>query len=133
MKVETRLFGFLSLLYIPIGVAYGIMTHWHEPLGYLALFLTSAMSGLITFYLNHTGRHTDPRPEDDPHGEIRMNAGEQGFFPPYSWWPLPLGFGCALLFAGLAAGWWLFIIAIPVVAVSVVGWVFEYYRGDFAH
>ena len=30
----------------------------------------------------------EPRPEDRMDGEIADGAGELGFFPPYSWWPL---------------------------------------------
>lgn len=133
MKVETRLFVFLGLFYIPVGLVYGFMTKWHEPLGYLALFLTSLMAAMIAAYLRYTARHIDARPEDDLHGEIAQGAGEQGQFPPYSWWPLALGFSAALLFAGLAAGWWLFLIGLPLGILSLVGWVFEYHRGEYAH
>jgi len=69
----------------------------------------------------------------DLSGEIAQGAGEQGQFAPYSWWPLALGFSAALLFAGLAAGWWLFLIGLPLGILSLVGWVFEYHRGEYAH
>jgi hypothetical protein len=133
VKVETRIFLFLGLFYIPVGIVYGFMTHWHEPLGYLALFLTSIMATMISLYFRYTARHIDARPEDDVFGEIASGAGEYGQFPPYSMWPLCLGFGAALLAAGLAAGWWLFFIGLPITLLSVVGWVFEYHRGEFAH
>ena len=39
--------------------------------------------------LPRCGGQADPdRPEDRSDGEIADGAGEQGFFPPYSWWPL---------------------------------------------
>lgn len=133
MRVESRLFLILGVFFIPVGVVYGLMTQWHEPLGYLALFLCSLMTLMIGGYLTYVAKHVDARPEDDAFGEIASGAGELGFFPPYSWWPLPLALGCGLLFAGLAAGWWLFIAGIPVVILSVIGWVFEYYRGEHAH
>ena len=75
----------------------------------------------------------DPRPEDDPFGEIAQGAGAQGDFAPYSWWPLPVAVGAALTFAGLAVGWWLFLIGVGVGAIALVGWVFEFYRGEYAH
>jgi hypothetical protein len=133
VKVEKSLFLYLGVFYIPVATVYGFMTHWHEPLGFLALYLTSGMAFLIGFYLTFTARHIDPRPEDDYAGEISQGAGEVGSFPPYSWWPLALAMSAACVFAGLAVGWWLFAIGIPLAAVSVVGWVFEYYRGQFAH
>ena len=133
MKVATRLFVFLGLFYIPVGTVYGLMTDWKEPLGYLALFLTSLMALMIAAYLRYTAGHIDALPEDDHLGEIATGAGEYGQYPPYSWWPLALGFGAALLAAGLAAGWWLFFIGLPVTLLAIVGWVFEYHRGEYAH
>jgi hypothetical protein len=133
VKVEKTLFLYLGLFYVPVATVYGYMTHWHEPLGFLALYLTAGMCLLIAFYLSFTARHIDARPEDDLRGEIRQGAGEYGQFAPYSWWPLALGLASACLFAGLAAGWWLFAIGIPLAGVAVVGWVFEFYRGEHAH
>ncbi|NAZ78456.1 cytochrome c oxidase subunit 4, partial [Kineococcus sp. T13] len=45
-------------------------------------------------------------------------AGEQGFFPPFSWWPLYLAGGAALAFFGVAVGWWLWLIGLVVVTGS---------------
>ncbi len=70
MKVATRLFVFLGLFYIPVGTVYGLMTDWKEPLGYLALFLTSLMALMIAAYLRYTAGHIDALPEDDHLGEI---------------------------------------------------------------
>jgi hypothetical protein len=133
VKVETRLFLYLGLFFIPVLIFYGIMTRMKEPLGLVALLLTSLMCLMIGAYLVYTARHIDPRPEDDRFGRIDEAGGELGFFPPFSWWPLPLAMGCALLFAGLAVGWWLFFVGVPITALAVVGWVFEYYRGAHAH
>ena len=33
---------------------------------------------------------------------------------------------------GLAVGWWIVFIAAPLVALAVVGWVFEYFSGEHA-
>ena len=40
--------------------------------------------------------------------------------------------GAALGFLGLAIGFWITFIAVPIVVVALVGWVYEYYRGNFA-
>jgi hypothetical protein len=72
------------------------------------------------------------RPEYNLHGEIAEQAGDYGFFSPHSWWPLWLGMSAAVLFLGVAIGWWLFIIAAPFAAVATVGWTFEYFRGENA-
>jgi NADH:ubiquinone oxidoreductase subunit 3 (subunit A) len=44
-----------------------------------------------------------------------------------------LGISCAMAFASLAFGWWLFFIAFPFAIVALVGFVYEYSRGAHAH
>ena len=56
-----------------------------------------------------------------------------GFFPPYSWWPLYCALALATIVLGVVVGWWLFIIGATIGAVTVCGWVYEYYRGVHAH
>jgi hypothetical protein len=43
-----------------------------------------------------------------------------------------LAASAALLFLGLAAGFWIAYIGIGIGVISLVGWVYEYYRGLFA-
>ena len=55
----------------------------------------------------------EPRPEDRKDAEIADGAGELGFFPPYSWWPLWCAACSALIVFGIAIGaWWLLIIGV---------------------
>lgn len=133
MKVETWLFSAGAMFFAPIAIIYGFVTRWHEPVGAAALFLTAGLAALIGLYFFFTSRRIDPRPEDDPQGEIHQGSGVYGEFAPQSWWPLPLALSGALCFAGLAVGWWLFFIGAGLGAISVVGWVFEFYRGEHAH
>ena len=133
MQVETWLFGAGVGFFTPIAIVYGLITDWKEPVGVVAIFLTSGLALLIALYLFFTSRRIDPRPEDDPLGEIAQGAGELGEFAPYSWWPLALASGAALTFLGLAVGWWLFFIGAGVGALALVGWVYEFYIGEHAH
>jgi cytochrome c oxidase subunit IV len=133
MKVETWLFGAGAFFFAPIAIVYGFVTKWREPLGVTGLILTSGLTLMIALYLLITSRRIDPRPEDDPHGEIFQGAGEVGHFAPYSWAPLWLGLSCALIFAGLAVGPWLVLIGLAVTGPALILWVFEYYRGEHAH
>jgi hypothetical protein len=133
MKVETWLFGAGAFFFTPIAIVYGFITRWKEPLGVTALLLTGSLGLLIGLYFWVTSRRIDPRPEDNPLAEISDGAGDQGLFAPFSYWPLPLAFGSAIVFAGLAVGWWLFFIGAGISAVALVGWVFEFYRGEHAH
>ena len=67
-------------------------------------------------------------------GEIADGAGELGFFPPYSWWPLWCALALGVMVYGVAmSAWWLVIIGFTTGAVVTCGFVFEYYRGEHAH
>ncbi len=133
MKVETWLFGSGVFFFAPIAIVYGLVTDWKEPVGVVAVALTAGLALLIAVYLFFTSRRIDPRPEDDPLGEIEQGAGELGDFSPYSWWPLALAAGAAVVFTGLAVGWWLFFIGAGLASLALVGWVYEYYLGEHAH
>ena len=133
MKVESKLFVYLAIFFLPIGPIYLYLNNGSDLAGPIALLLTALLSALIAFYLTITGRQFTQRPEDDPTGEISDQEGDYGFFTPYSWWPLWLGASAATCFAGLAVGWWLFIIGAGFGIVSLVGWTFEHYKGEFAN
>ncbi|MGI8949174.1 MAG: cytochrome c oxidase subunit 4 [Ornithinimicrobium sp.] len=132
MKSEARLFGFLVPFCIMAAMAYTYFTGGKEWVGIVGITLVAALSGFIAFYLWLVSRKLDPRPEDRLDGEIAEQAGDYGFFSPYSWWPLWLGLSCAALFLGVAIGWWMVIISAPLVALATVGWTFEYFRGEKA-
>jgi uncharacterized membrane protein len=133
VKTETTLFGAGVVFFAPLAIIYGIVTSWNEPVGAAALFLTAGLALLIALFFWITSRRIDPRPEDDGNADISEGAGEQGVFAPFSWWPLPLGIAAALVFAGLAVGWWLVGIGAAFGTIALVGWVFEFYRGEHAH
>ncbi len=132
MKSETKLFAYLLLFCILAATAYTYFTGGSEWVGIVGITLVGALCGFIAFYLWLSSRRLDPRPEDRLDGEIAEQAGDYGFFSPHSWWPLWLGLSCAALFLGVAIGWWMVIIAAPLVAVATVGWTFEYFRGQNA-
>ena len=132
MKIESRLFMFLAPFFLVVALAYGWLSRW-EPVGTVALLLLVGLVGMVGWYLNATAKRIDQRPEDDPYGEIDQGAGEQGVFAPWSWWPLAIAAGAAICFLGLAAGWWIFGIGVIVSVLALVGWVFEFSRGQHAH
>ena len=85
------------------------------------------------FDLGVVAKQIPARPEDRSDGEIAEGAGEQGFFPPYSWWPMFCALALATIVMGIVIGWWLFIIGAGASVLAVIGLVFEYYRGEHAH
>lgn len=133
MKVEAWFFAGGTPLFVAFALVYGSVTGWDEPVGVACLFLTAGLAILIGGYLFYVAKVIDPRPEDDGFAEIAEGAGELGEFSPFSWWPLAAASGAAVLFAGLAVGWWLFFIGAALSTLGLVGWVFEYYRGEHAH
>jgi Cytochrome c oxidase subunit IV len=131
MKVEGWLFVGCAAFFAIMDVIY-----WHfskDPTGTTALALSVGLAFLTGFYLLFTGRRLPPRPEDRPDAEIAEGTGELGFFSPHSWWPLITGMSAAVAALGVAVGWWLFLIGMLFVLLSAIGFVFEYYRGQYAH
>jgi Cytochrome c oxidase subunit IV len=131
MKVEGWLFVGCAAFFAVMDVIY-----WHyskDPTGTTALALSVGLAFLTGFYLLFTGRRLPPRPEDRPDAEIAEGTGELGFFSPHSWWPLITGMSAAVAALGAAIGWWLFLIGMLFVLLSAIGFVFEYYRGQYAH
>ena len=131
MKVEGWLFVGCAAFFAVMDVIY-----WHfskDPTGTTALALSVGLAFLTGFYLLFTGRRLPPRPEDRPEAEIAEGTGELGFFSPHSWWPLITGLSAAVAALGAAVGWWLFLIGMLFVLLSAIGFVFEYYRGQYAH
>lgn len=130
MKIEYMLFSILCVFCVAIGSIYGYFTHWKEAVGVVALYLSAGLCLIIGGFLGWTGRKIDLQPDNDPNGEISDVEGDYGFFSPHSWWPLFLAGSAALLFLGVAVG--LVMLAVPFVALSIVGWVFEYFHGENA-
>jgi hypothetical protein len=106
-----------------------------EPVGGIGLGLVGILCALIAFFVwrQHRSQGGMELAEDRPDAEIDDGDAEQGFFSPWSWWPVSLGLSAALMFTGLAVGNWICFIAVPLAAISLVGLIFEYQRGYFGH
>lgn len=131
MRVEALVFVVVTIFFAVITPLYWFMSK--DPTGTTALVLTFGLGGMIAFYFMLLSRRIAPRPEDRLEGEIEELAGEYGFFSPHSWWPLAAALAVSVVFIGLVFAWFIVIIGFALVAMAVIGWVFEYYRGDFAH
>ena len=132
MRVEAWIFGMCTAFCVLVAPAYWFLSE--DPTGTSALVMTTLLAGLVTFYLGVHAARMEPRPEDRIDAEIADGAGELGFFPPYSWWPMWCGMTLAVVVFGVALGaWWLVIIGAVFGAVALTGWIFEYYIGEHAH
>lgn len=131
MKAELWTIASCGIFFALITPIYWVLTS--DPTGSVALLMTTLLCVLIGFYLAVVARQIPERPEDRSDAEIIDGAGELGFFPASSWWPLWAALSFATVVLGVVFGWWLFIIGVAVGAVALVGWVFEFYRGVHKH
>lgn len=138
MRAEAWIFASCTVFLVLVTPAYWFITDGGDTgadwTGTSALVMTTLLTAMVTLYLGFHAKKMDPRPEDRKDAEIADGAGELGFFPPYSWWPLWCGLTLAVIVFGVAVGaWWLFIIGLALGAIALSGLVFEYYRGEHAH
>ena len=131
MKAEAWIFGGLTIFFVVVTPVYWLMSK--DVTGTTALILTFFLVLMITGYFGIISRRIPPRPEDRKEGEIAEGAGELGFFPPQSKWPL----FCALTFVPVVLapvfGWWLLFLGFGFGAYTLTGLIYEFYRGDHAH
>jgi ribose/xylose/arabinose/galactoside ABC-type transport system permease subunit len=139
MRANVIMFWILAAFFGLAAIVYGVWSALDEVdpgmewAGTIALSLTTVLAAFIAFYLGRVHKAQGAElPEDRIDANIDDGDAELGFFSPWSWWPIILATGAALAFLGLAIGFWITFIAIPVVIVALVGWVYEYYRGNFA-
>lgn len=131
MKASWQLFGGLSLFYFIVTIVY--FQVGGEPLGISALFLSGALAGMIGFYVWFTQKRIGVTlPEDNLTAEISDGAGELGFYSPHSWWPLPVAVAACVFALGLIIGWWLSLIGLGALVISIIGMVTEYEKPEIA-
>ena len=125
MKVSWQLFIGLSLFYVLMTIIY-----WQvggEPVGIAGMLLAAALAGMVGFYVWFTQRRIGQiLPEDNLTALISDGAGELGFYSPHSWWPLPVALSMCALTLSLIIGWWLTVISLGALVISIIGMVTEY-------
>lgn len=137
MKTNVRIWIILTVFFLVATIGYFVWGQlaqgYFEVIGTAALAMLFFMSAFLAFYLWKTDRTQGPVPEDRLDANIEDGESEIGFYSPWSWWPFFLGIGAAITFASLAIGWWLFFLGVPLGLLGVIGFVFEYSRGQHAH
>ena len=138
MKAEAWIFAACTIFLVLVTPAYWLITdasdHGPDWTGTSALVMTTLLTLMVTIYLGFHAKRMDPRPEDRDRRRDRRRRGELGFFPPYSWWPLWTAMALGTSVFGVAASaWWLVIIGGLLGSMALVGWIYEYYRGEHAH
>ena len=139
MRANVNLLWVLTVFFLIVGTIYtvwSVLDPAHgkvEWAGTFAILLSGVLSGFIAFYLSavHKGQGGEI-PEDRLDANIDDGDPELGFYSPWSWWPIMLAASTAMVFLGLAVGFWVAFIGLGIAVISLVGWVYEYYRGYFA-
>ena len=131
MKASWKLFGGLSVFYVIITVIY-----WQvggEEVGIAGILLSACLAGMVGFYVWFTQKRIGVTlPEDNLTAEIADGAGELGFYSPHSWWPLPVALSACVFALGLIIGWWLSLIGLGALVISIIGMVTEYEKPEIA-
>ena len=139
MKTNVNLLWVLTVFFAVVTVVYvvwGLLDPSQgsvEWAGTFMLGLSTLLMAFVAFYLDkvHAAQGGE-LPEDRLDGNIDDGDPEMGFFSPWSWWPIFLAAATALLFLGLAVGFWVCFIGLGLGLIALTGWVYEYYRGLFA-
>lgn len=125
MKASWKLFGGLSVFYVLMTVIY-----WQvggETVGISGMLLSACLAGMVGFYVWFTQKRIGVTlPEDNLTAEISDGAGELGFYSPHSWWPLPVAASAMAMGLSLLIGWWLTLISLGALVISIIGFVTEY-------
>jgi hypothetical protein len=131
MKASWKLFGGLSVFYVIMTVIY-----WQiggEEVGIAGMLLSACLAGMVGFYVWFTQKRIGVTlPEDNLTAEISDGAGELGFYSPHSWWPLPVALSACVFALGLIIGWWLSLIGLGALVISIIGMVTEYEKPEIA-
>jgi hypothetical protein len=139
MRANAILFWILAVFFVLSAVVYTVwslldpMHQKVEWVGTVTLLLSAILAAFIAFYIGRShASQGGELPEDRLDANIDDGDPELGHFSPWSWWPIALAAGAALVLLGLAVGFWICFIGVAFSLVCIVGWVFEYYRGYFA-
>lgn len=117
-----------------VYLVWSLLAENFELIGLMTIGLSGILCVFLAFYFGRVVKSAGPIgwAEDLLDAEIDDGDSEVGFYSPWSWWPILLAGSLALMFAGVAISAWIAITAVPFLAVCIVGWVYEYYRGYFA-
>ncbi|MDQ1576338.1 MAG: hypothetical protein QOH55_1488 [Microbacteriaceae bacterium] len=128
--ILTVFFAFSAALYTVWSLIYYGKVEW---VGSVGLMLSTVLGAFLAFYLGRShASQGGELPEDRLDGNIDDGDPELGHFSPWSWWPVMLGAGAALVMLGIAVGFWICFIGLAFTIICLVGWTYEYYRGYFA-
>jgi hypothetical protein len=120
LPTESKLFASIGVFYLAIGIVYAFTAY--EWAGVVLLLLGGAFALTIAAYLAWQVRGVQQQAEDAEWGQADRPPTHEGLYLPHtSIWPLGMGIGAALVLAGVAIGWWVWLPGGALLAHSVIG------------
>ena len=137
MKTTARLMYLLGISFLLVDVAYfvwSLIEDNFELIGLMTIGLSGMLCLFFGFYFGRVVKGGGPIAwvEDTPEADVNDGDSEMGYFSPWSWWPILLAGAITIVTLGAAISAWIAFIGLPLLAVTLVGWQFEYYRGHHA-
>ena len=124
MKVEWRLFAGAGGFFLLTSSIYWFVTY--EDAGTTMLGMGVAAVLLVAAWLLFQSRRLGgPRPEDRTDAEPSDGAGDLGYFPASSIWPLVLAAGAVVVANAFVFGVWLGLAGALLVVIGIVGYASE--------
>jgi len=140
VKTNANIFWILTLFFAIVAAIYtvwSVLDFYHgqiEWAGTITISLCGVLSAFLAFYVGKSYKSQGGElPEDRLDANIDDGDPELGHFSPWSWWPIILAGAASLLMLGVAIGIWISFIGAALTLIALVGWVYEYYRGNFGH
>ena len=123
MKVEWKLFAGAGVFLVATSTAYWFASY--EDAGTTMLGLGVVAVLLIGGWLLIQSRKVGMRPEDRGDARPEDGAGDLGYFPSLSIWPLVVGAGAVVIANGLVFGVWLGLAGGVILLVGLIGYAVE--------
>ncbi len=120
MRTEWKLFAAAGAFFVVVAPLYGLTSD--ERAGTVMLALPVGSLALIAVYLRIQAQRIGLRPADRPDADPADAAGEIGYFPTSSIWPLVMAIGAVVLANAFVFGVWLAIVGGVLFLIAVVGY-----------
>jgi hypothetical protein len=120
VPTESKLFASIGAFYLLIGIIYAVTAY--EWAGVVLLLLGAAFAFTIAGFMAWNVRGVQYQAEDSEWGPGDGPPTHEGLYLPHtSIWPVGIAIGAALVAAGVAIGWWVWLPGAALLAHSVIG------------
>jgi len=131
MRTEWKLFIYLAVFMLPLGVIYWILSR--EEAGALLLVVTSVAFAFVGVYLYMQSKYMNGLRPEDYNAKPEDGTGEVGSFPAGSIYPFLGALGMTMLCYGLVFNGFLALPGVGLIGFAVIGMARESSDATTAH